>query len=214
MIKIQRFVCNMIEENCYVVSDESGECMIVDCGAYYPEERSAIVRYIRENELKPKHLVSTHGHIDHNFGNNTIYDEFGLNPEVAVGDRELMENLSAQAESILGIHADFDMPKVEKWLTEKDTIDFGNHSFAVIETPGHTQGGIFLYCKEEKVAFSGDTLFHYSIGRTDLPGGSMFQIIHSLRIISQLPDDTVILPGHGEETTIGTELAGNPYMER
>ena len=82
MLNIQKFVCNMIQENCYVVSDETKECIIVDCGAYYPEERKAIVQYIRDNQLTPKHLICTHGHIDHNFGNNTIYNEFGLKREV------------------------------------------------------------------------------------------------------------------------------------
>ena len=93
-------------------------------------------------------------------------------------------------------------------------MTFGNHTINVIETPGHTKGSVFYYCPDEKVAFSGDTLFKGSIGRTDLPGGSMFQIIQSLRMITQLPDDVVILPGHGDKTTIGLELASNPYLDR
>ncbi len=214
MLNIQKFVCNMIQENCYVVSDETKECIIVDCGAYYEEERRAIVDYIRHNQLTPKHLVATHGHIDHNFGNNTIYEAFGLKPEVEADDEQLINMLPQQAQAIAGVELDYKMPPVSKYLRETDTISFGSHTFTLLHTPGHTPGGVFYYCKEEKVAFSGDTLFRGSIGRTDLPGGNSFLIIQSLRMIAQLPDDTTILPGHGQQTTIGYELRSNPYMDR
>ena len=214
MLNIQKFVCNMIQENCYVVSDETKECIIVDCGAYYEEERRAIVDYIRHNQLTPKHLVATHGHIDHNFGNNTIYEAFGLKPEVEADDEQLINMLPQQAQAIAGVELDYKMPPVGKYLRETDTISFGSHTFTLLHTPGHTPGGVFYYCKEEKVAFSGDTLFRGSIGRTDLPGGNSFLIIQSLRMIAPLPDDTTILPGHGQHTTIAYELRSNPYMDR
>lgn len=204
----------MIQENCYIVSDETRECIIIDCGAFYPEEREAVVSYIRNNRLSPRHLISTHGHIDHNFGNNTIYETFGLRPEAPEGDEALMGKLSEQAEAILGAKLDYTMPPVGKYLQADEVIRFGTHQFSIINTPGHTPGSVFFYCAAEKTAFSGDTLFRYSIGRTDLEGGSMFQMIQSLRIISQLPDETIVLPGHGEQTTIGDELAGNPYLDR
>jgi hydroxyacylglutathione hydrolase len=214
MLKVERFVCNMLQENCYVVSDDTKECVIIDCGAFYPEERKAITDYIRNNQLIPKHLIATHGHIDHHFGDNTIYEEFGLMPEVHENDEYLMENLREQAEVIAGITLDYDMPPVGKYLKADDKISFGTHTLSIIETPGHSKGSVFFYCKDENIAFSGDTLFHFSIGRTDFMGGSMFQIIQSLRVVSQLPDETIIYTGHGESTTIGDELAGNPYMDR
>ncbi|SET19247.1 MBL fold metallo-hydrolase [Prevotella sp. kh1p2] len=214
MLKIQKFVCNMIQENCYVVSDDTLECVIIDCGAFYPDERAAIVDYIRQNNLLPKHLLATHGHIDHNFGNNTIYELFGLKPEVYAEDEYLMTELPVQAEAIAGVRLDYAMPPVGKYLQSDDVIRFGTHELTVLPTPGHSKGSVFFYCQAEHVAFSGDTLFYHSIGRTDFEGGSMFQMIQSLRMISQLPDDTIIYPGHGEETTIGAELAGNPYMDR
>lgn len=214
MLKIKKFTCNMLQENCYVVSDDTQECVIVDCGAFYPEEREAIVGYIRENNLKPKHLIATHAHFDHNFGNNTIYKEFGLKPEVHANDSQLMSTLAQQALAVAGASIDYEMPPVGRFLHENDTIDFGTHSLRVIETPGHSPGGVFYYCEEENVAFSGDTLFNNSIGRTDFTGGSMFMLIQSLRMISQLPDQTRILPGHGPETTIGYEVAHNPYIDR
>ena len=192
----------------------SKECVICDCGAYYPAERAAIVDYIRDNGLTPVHLLSTHGHIDHNFGNNTIFDEFGLKPEVHKEDQHLMDMLAEQAEALVGITLDYAMPPVGKYFGDGDEITFGSHRLKVIETPGHSKGSVFFYCPEEAIALSGDTLFRNSIGRTDYLGGSMFQIIQSLRMICQLPDNTVVYPGHGPQTTIGTELSSNPYLDR
>lgn len=211
---IQRFECNMLQENCYIISDETKECVICDCGAYYPAERAAIVDYIRDNGLTPVHLLSTHGHIDHNFGNNTIFDEFGLKPEVHKEDQHLMDMLAEQAETLVGITLDYAMPPVGKYFGDGDEITFGSHRLKVIETPGHSKGSVFFYCPEEAIALSGDTLFRNSIGRTDYLGGSMFQIIQSLRMICQLPDNTVVYPGHGPQTTIGKELSSNPYLDR
>lgn len=204
----------MLQENCYIISDETKECVICDCGAYYPAERAAIVDYIRDNGLTPVHLLCTHGHIDHNFGNNTIFDKFGLKPEVHNEDQYLMDMLAEQAEALVGITLDYAMPPVGKYFGDGDEITFGSHRLKVIETPGHSKGSVFFYCPEESMALSGDTLFRNSIGRTDYLGGSMFQIIQSLRMICQLPDNTVVYPGHGPQTTIGTELSGNPYLDR
>ncbi|MGI6232187.1 MAG: MBL fold metallo-hydrolase [Prevotella sp.] len=214
MLNIQRFVCNSIQENCYVVNDSTGSCVIVDCGAYYEEEKAALKKYISDNDLKPEHLIVTHGHIDHNIGNKFVYDTYGLLPEVHEADEALMRSLPEQAKALLDINLQEDLPPVGKYLNEDDKINFGEHQFKIIATPGHTPGGVFFYCEKEHLAFSGDTLFHNSIGRTDFEGGSMFLLIQSLRQISQLPDETIILPGHGVDTTIGDELASNPYMDR
>ncbi|MGI6222067.1 MAG: MBL fold metallo-hydrolase [Prevotella sp.] len=214
MLKIERFVCNPIQENTYVMSDETKDCVIVDCGAFFPEERKAVVDYIRNNHLVPRHLIATHGHIDHNFGNNTIFDEFGLKVEVHADEESLMKSLPEQAESFCHITLDYEIPEVGKYLHANDVISFGSHKFTILETPGHSPGSVFYYCKEENLAFSGDTLFRGSVGRTDIMGGSMFLLIQSLRAISQLPDETQILPGHDEPTTMGEEQTSNPYLDR
>ena len=214
MFKVQRFECNMLQENCYVVSDETRECVIIDCGAFYPEEKKEILEYIRNNDLIPKHLLATHGRLDHNFGNKFILDEFGLKVEIHRDDEDFITHSEEQAEKFFGLMSFGKLPEVGRLLTGSDTIHFGNHRFSIIETPGHSRGGVFYYCKEENVCFSGDSLFRGSIGRTDLNGGSMFMLIQSLRSISQLPDDTIVLPGHGPQTTIGTEVATNPFLDR
>lgn len=214
MLNIKCFECNMLQENCYVVSDESKECIIIDCGAFHEKEQRAIAQYIEAQCLKPVDFIATHGHVDHHFGDQFVYEEYGLKVKVHRADAFLMQLLQEQAEAFAGVKLSDDFPSVGQYLNLDDTISFGTHQFTLIETPGHTPGSVFFYCQDEHVAFSGDTLFHLSIGRTDLQGGSMFQMIQSLRMLSQLPDNTKIYPGHGEPTTIGTELAGNPYMDR
>ena len=214
MINVQVFTCNMLQENCFVVSDETKECAIIDCGAFYQEERDMIFDYIKKNQLKPKHLLATHGHLDHNFGNSCMQKEFGLTPKVHHKDKFLMENIKQQAQLLLGLDLTEEQPKDVDYLTKDDVIEFGNQRFTIIETPGHTPGSVFFYNEKEHIAFSGDTIFKRSIGRTDLEGGSMFQMIQTLRFVSQLPDKTILYPGHGESTTIGDELSSNPYIDR
>ena len=214
MINVQVFTCNMLQENCFVVSDETKECAIIDCGAFYQEERDMIIDHIKKNQLIPKHLLATHGHLDHNFGNSCIQKEFGLTPKVHHKDKLLMESIKQQAQLLLGLDLTEEQPKDIDYLTKDDIIEFGNQRFTIIETPGHTPGSVFFYNEKEHIAFSGDTIFKRSIGRTDLEGGSMFQMIQTLRFVSQLPDKTILYPGHGESTTIGDELNSNPYIDR
>lgn len=214
MLRIERFACNMLAENCYVVNDETSDCVIIDCGAFHEQEKNAIKQYIKETGLRPCHLLVTHGHLDHNFGNAFIYDTYQLKPEVSQRDEHLMKTMPQQAMAFYGMKIKDNFPPIGRFLADDELVSFGNHQLRVIPTPGHSKGSVTFHCESEHVAFTGDTLFHQSIGRTDFQGGSMFQIIQSLRLLAQLPDQTRILPGHGEETTIGNELAHNPYMDR
>ena len=212
MIKVSRFVCNMLQENAYVVSDESCEAVVIDCGALYDMERNAIIRYIKDNELKPVHLLCTHGHFDHVIGNDTITREFGLKPEVAAEDKHLM-NLKKQLKDMMGMDYDNEVPPIGRLLTANDIIGFGTHSIKILPTPGHTTGSVTFYIETEHVAFTGDTLFKMSIGRTDFEGGSWTDMTNSLiNVLAKLPANTKVYPGHGEPTTIGDELRYNPYM--
>ena len=214
MLKIQTFEVNPLHENCYVVSDNTKECVIIDCGAFTESEQEAIITYINKNGLKPVHNLGTHGHLDHHFGYAAILSAFNLLPEVSDGDEVLMQHSKEAALQMLGMDLNIDLPAGELKLTENNTISFGSHTLRIIRTPGHSRGSVSFYCAEENVLFTGDTLFKGSIGRTDFPGGSMFQIISSLRELAQLPDTTIVYPGHGPQTSIGFELAHNPYMDR
>lgn len=203
----------MLSENCYIVSDETKECMIVDCGAVGSAEEQYIKDYISEKGLTPKLHVLTHGHFDHVMGAKFIYETYGLQPVISEQDAELYKDFKGDAESV-GYVVDYTLPVIGRCVNDGDEVKFGNHTFRVIHTPGHSRGCVVYYCEEEEIAFTGDTLFRGSIGRTDLPGGSMFQIIQSLRMLTQLPDTTQVYPGHGRETSIGYELASNPYLDR
>jgi hydroxyacylglutathione hydrolase len=213
MIKIEKFTCNMLQENCYVVNDETGECVIIDCGAYYEAEKQAIEEYIKQNQLRPVHLVATHGHLDHNFGDAFITSTYGLPLEIDASDEAYVRAAEKQA-SFFGVAISEPVATEIKTFHDGDKIKFGSHEIDIIGTPGHSMGSVVLYIQSEKVAFSGDTLFRGAIGRTDFEGGSMLMIIQSLRMLVQLPDDTRVLPGHGGETTMGYELAHNPYLDR
>lgn len=215
MMTIKRFTCNMLAENCYVVSDEARAAVIIDYGALYEEEAEAIVSYIKSEGLTPVHLLCTHGHFDHCIGNGFIYKQFGLKPEAHHEDEFLMEKMKVQTREMLGIELPIDVPPVGKYFTEKETISFGSHQLQILHTPGHTPGGVVFYCQEENIAFSGDTLFKMSIGRTDFERGSYEQIINSLQnVLAKLPEETKVYPGHGPATTIAEELLYNPYFRR
>lgn len=211
MMEVKEFVCNMLQENCYVVNDETSEAVVIDCGAYFEDEREAIVEYIKSKNLKVRHLLCTHGHFDHCFGNDTIWRAFDVKPEVSAKDEWLMD-IGSQMRRMMGTSYDREVPPTGKLLNDGNVVRFGNHELKVMETPGHTPGGVCYYCEEEKVVFTGDTLFHQSIGRTDFERGSYTEIMKSLRTLARLPEDTTVYSGHGPRTTIGTELRCNPYL--
>ena len=213
MITIKTFSCNQLQENTYVVSDDTRECVIIDCGAYFDEEFQAIQNYIETEQLKPVHLLATHGHFDHNFGNNFIFETYGLKVEISADDAYLINDLPGQFESMIGFPLRRQYPEVGHYFKEDETISFGHHTFEILKTPGHTPGGVTFYNKEESIAFTGDTLFRMSIGRTDFDRGSYKDIMDSLHnVIAKLPPDTVIFSGHGPKTTLAEELRYNPYF--
>ena len=211
MIKIQRFVCNMLQENCYVVSDESREAVIIDCGAYYEAERQAIINYVDEQQLTLRHLLCTHAHFDHCFGNATIWKHYHLKPCLPHGD-EAIADLERQMRQMMGCSYTEEQASVGMFFDSNAIFNFGSHLLTVLSTPGHSVGSCCFYCTEEKLLFSGDTLFCQSIGRTDFEGGSWKDMQSSLKQLALLPTDTRVLPGHGPETTIGRELQTNPYL--
>ncbi len=213
MFKIKVFQVNLLQENTYVVSDETKECVIIDCGAYYDQERDAITHYIDTEGLKPMHLLCTHGHFDHNFGIDTIYKTYGLKAEVAKEDSDLINHLPEQFQSMIGVPLRREYPEAGRYFEPDEIIRFGNHELKVLKTPGHTKGGVVFYCEEEHVVFSGDTLFRMSVGRTDFEGGSYEELEKSLKeVLAKMPAETEVYSGHGPKTTIGEEIRYNPYL--
>lgn len=215
MLHIERFEVNMIQENCYIIHDESNEAVIIDDGAHYKEEQDAIENYIKNNHLKPVLLLNTHTHFDHIMGNKALYDTFGLKARFSSADSYLYDSISEQMKEIMGcsLHNVSDAPAGD-FIKEGDELVFGNNiKIVVISTPGHTPGGLCFYLPEEKVLFSGDSLFQGSIGRTDFPGGNEYDLINSLKEkVLTLPGDVTVLPGHGPSTTIEAENYQNIYF--
>ena len=214
MFCIKTFQVNPLQENCFIVNDETSECVIIDCGAYYEDEQLAIKQYIIDNKLTPVHLLCTHGHFDHIFGNTFVHNLWGLEPKIHFADASFLENFREQCNNFgIPINTDNTIIPIGKHLHDGDIISFGKHHLHITHTPGHSPGSIFLFCKEENIAFSGDTLFHMSVGRTDLPGGSWDQLMKSIESkIKCLPLNTRIYPGHGPQTTISEEFLVNPYL--
>jgi glyoxylase-like metal-dependent hydrolase (beta-lactamase superfamily II) len=213
MITIKTFAFNLLQENTYVVSDDTLECVIIDCGAYYDDERRAITDYIDGLGLKPVHLLATHGHWDHNLGIDTIYKAYGLQVEAAKEDKFIITDIPRNFQSIIGAPLRREYPAVGRFFGPDEVIRFGRHSLQVLKTPGHSPGSVVFYCAEESTAFTGDTLFRMSVGRTDFEGGSYTALMSSLaNVLAKLPEDTTILPGHGPKSTIAYEVRYNPYM--
>ena len=144
-LTIRCFEFNMIGENCYVVSDETRDSVIIDCGAYWKDEREELVEYITKNELRPVRLLATHGHLDHHFGDNTVYDTYGLSPELSEEDEYVYKSLLYQAEKYFHLKLNYKFPAPGRYLQDGETISFGNHELLVLPTPGHTPGSVSFY---------------------------------------------------------------------
>jgi hydroxyacylglutathione hydrolase len=194
--------------NCSVIGDEvSREGMVIDPG----DDIEEILALIRKHKLQIKQIVITHAHIDHVGGAMKLRAATGAPILLNQNDFALLKMLDVQA-TWVGMAAPGTV-EIEQSVGQADTVRAGSLAADVIHTPGHTEGSVCLYFPVEKKLIAGDTLFAGSIGRTDLPGGSLEKIIRSLHEkVLALPDDTVVIPGHGPLTTIGEERETNPFL--
>ena len=213
-MEIKTFEFNPLGVNCYVLSDETGECVIIDASCYYPDENTLLINYILDKDLVVKHLLNTHLHFDHLFGVNTISSYFGLPMESHVGDEALLESVKDQMK-LFGIPDNNNeyKPTIGKSLREGDIITFGNQTLKILHIPGHSPGSIVFYNESNGCVFCGDVLFRGSIGRTDLIGGNFEELVDGIHTkLFTLPDATKVYPGHGPTTTIGYEKKNNPFV--
>ena len=213
MLKVKCFVCNTFCENSYVVYDDNmKECAIIDAGFYYGDEEDAVAHFIESNNLKIKHLINTHLHLDHCFGVTYISERYGVELSADNSD-EMLLNLIPQQCEMFGIKLNAPVPKLKNIIKEGDKIEIGNYSLTAISVPGHSPGSLCYYCKEEGILFSGDVLFKESIGRTDLYGGSYKALNENITSkIFTLPENTIVYCGHGPTTTIEHEKEYNPFF--
>jgi len=212
-MEIKRFEVNPLCENCYVVSDDTKEAVIIDCGCSDEYEWADIKKYIASNDLQVKHLLNTHLHFDHVWGSTFVHRDLGLRPEANYEDLHIYEHMDEQIRSVVGVGIPHPpLPPLGTSLLDGSEVQFGNTTMKVLATPGHSRGCICFYAEKDRVLFSGDTLFCGSCGRTDLEGGSYKDIEQSLLKLATLPDDTQVFCGHGPSTTIGREKQYNPYL--
>ncbi|MFI3264746.1 MAG: MBL fold metallo-hydrolase [Rikenellaceae bacterium] len=203
---------NPIGENTYIIWDESLECAIVDAGNSSERENQALFNFIAEKGLTPKLAINTHGHFDHAMGVEAVREQYGVPFAISSKDQFLLDSSTAGS-VIYGMKLGA-MPKtIDIDLSELSEITFGNTTLQIIPTPGHTPGHVSLFEAQQKLLFTGDTLFKESIGRTDLPGGDYSWIMESiLKSIIPLGDDVEFFPGHGPSSTIGHESLYNPFV--
>jgi hydroxyacylglutathione hydrolase len=211
MLKVKSFVFSPIQENTYLLYNEFNECLVIDPGCYFPEEKDELKAFITQSNLTPQMLLNTHCHLDHVFGNKFVAETYQLTLQLHEKEKLMLDY--APTSGLM-----YDMPfdnyaGAYIYLKEGDIIKIGEDELKIIEAPGHSPGHICFYCAKQNFIISGDVLFNRSIGRTDLPGGSHDQLIKNIKEkLFVLPDETVVYSGHGAVTTIGDEKKYNPFL--
>ena len=211
MLKIKSFIFSPIQENTYILYNEFKQCIIIDPGCYFEEEKETLKKFISQNDLAPTLLLNTHCHLDHVFGNKMIAETFQLTLHINEKEKAI---LSFATTSGLMYNLPFDNYTGDFiLLNEGDKVLLGEDELLVIEAPGHSPGSICFYCPKQNFIISGDVLFKGSIGRTDLPMGDHQTLLDNIKNkLMALPGDTVVYSGHGTTTTIGEEKTSNPFL--
>jgi glyoxylase-like metal-dependent hydrolase (beta-lactamase superfamily II) len=211
MLQVQKFTFNAFQENTYIVFDETKLCAIIDPGCSNVDEENELTNFIGQNDLSPVLLLNTHCHIDHILGNAFILKKYGLMPWMHADDMRVLKSAAAYG-AIIGMKIQ-DPPIPEVFIDIATPFRFGNTTFEVLFTPGHSPGHVSFYHSASSALFSGDVLFQGSVGRFDLPGGNYETLMDSiLTKLLPLPEDTTVYSGHGFNTTIGQEKINNPFI--
>ncbi len=212
MLKLHSFTFNPMQENTYLLSNETGQCIIIDPGCYFDNEREELTSYISANGLQPVQLLNTHCHLDHVFGNKYVAQTYDLKLYLHEKEKRIL-----QQAPLSGMVWKFPFEGYTGdliFLEEGDQVKLGDDVLEVLFTPGHSPGSIGFYCAAQKFIISGDVLFQGSIGRTDLQMSSAPDLMISIREkLFALPDDVEVYSGHGPVTTIGEERRTNPFVQ-
>lgn len=213
MLKIKQFAFNFFEENTYLVWDsDSLLAIVIDPGMLFDKEVLMFDNEVQQLGLKINLVVQTHLHLDHCFGANHIAQKYSVDIAAHPDDAVFGKTIADQC-ARFGIRADIQPVQISRPLHHGDIITVGNFALEVRHLPGHSPGGLAFFSKEANTVFSGDSLFKQSIGRTDLLGGDLTQLLQSIQTqLFTLPQNTTVLPGHGPSTTIISEINSNPYL--
>jgi len=211
VLKIKSFVFSPIQENTYLLYNEFNQCAIIDPGCYFDAEKEELTQFIKDNSFTVIHLLNTHCHLDHVFGNKYVAETYSLTPQIHKNEEQV---LAFAPTSGLMYNLPFDNYTGQLlFLKEGDVVTIGKDELVVIQAPGHSPGHICFYNKAQGFLIGGDVLFNRSIGRTDLPGGNYDELIKNIKEkLLVLPNKTIVYSGHGEITTIGEEKVENPYL--
>ncbi len=212
MIHCKKLVFNPFQVNTWLVYVNEGACIIIDPACAEDSERQILLDFISTKKLIPEMILATHGHFDHLPGVSFVKDKFDIPFCGHREDLSLLQFARQQGEHY-GFSFDVDPPEFDKFLVDGDIIDWGGGSFRVSHVPGHSRGSLAYHFKESGFVITGDVLFKDSIGRTDLPGGDYDTLIRSIRTkLLVMEDQTLVLSGHGPDTSIGDEKESNPFL--
>jgi len=213
LLVYKKFEFNPFSENTYLVWDKDTlDCALIDPGCYDAEETDILQEFIKKTNLRVLYLLNTHCHLDHVFGNGKMKL---LHPDATLiipKNEEGIYFAAPEQAKMFGLTMS-KPPSSDRFYFEYDSLQIGQSLLQVLDTPGHSAGGVSLFCSEDNLCFTGDALFRESIGRTDLPGGNYEQLIASIsqRLLA-LPEKTIILPGHNDASTIRYEKLNNPFL--
>jgi glyoxylase-like metal-dependent hydrolase (beta-lactamase superfamily II) len=211
MLQIKSFTFNPFQENTYLLYGDSKEATLIDPGCFTPGERKEMEDFILAHNLKVTQLLNTHCHIDHVLGNAWAVKKFGVQLQIHIDEASVLKSVEVYATNY-GFHG-YEPSQADKFLTEGQCIQVGNENLTVLFVPGHSPGHVVFYHEASKRCIAGDTLFKGSIGRTDLPGGNHSLLLEKIKNqLFVLPEETIVYPGHGPETTIGYEKIYNPFI--
>ena len=207
MYKIDSRILGMVGTNCYLLCNmDIKECVLIDPA----DSQDEISRMIDESGCSLKGILLTHGHFDHIMAADAIRDKYGVKVYASCDEKNTLEQPHMNLGEAYGLKLSV---KADVWHKNGEILKLAGFDIEALHTPGHTEGGSCYYIREIGVLFSGDTLFCGSVGRTDFPGGSMSEIVRSIKEkVMVLPDDTKVYPGHGEGTSVGYERENNPFL--
>lgn len=212
MLTVSAFSFNPFSENTYILHNDQKECILIDPGCSNHQEKHVLEHYIHSNDLQPKYIFLTHTHIDHVMGLNFAKNKWNV-PIIAHPLAAKSILATEMVAKLYGLSVETP-PEIDEFKNEGDEIILGNEKMSLLFCPGHAPDHLVLYSKENEFAIVGDVIFQGSIGRTDLPGGNFETLMESIHTkLLVLPENTVLFPGHGTQTTIKEEISNNPFLK-